>query len=105
MFLQFIAKSLGMTFPASDLKEKKGSGWWLHLLTCSADFASVDCLLPEDNFTQTTAVLRTLFCNGTGKNFGLDLFNLTSLGTDIYVHALVNSYSGINLNTFFAISI
>ncbi|OIT18836.1 hypothetical protein A4A49_57134, partial [Nicotiana attenuata] len=96
------AKSLGMEFAAPDLDVKLGSAWWLHTVRATNTFQAIECPLPEDNFTESTAVLFSLFCTRRGANFGAHLFAMDQVGEDRWTDFIVNPPAAVNVTSFFA---
>ncbi|DAZ87289.1 TPA_asm: coat protein [Arceuthobium sichuanense virus 5] len=97
------AKNLGLKFSTPDLGVKMGSSWWLYKPVQEQNHFRLSCLIPEENFTVTTAVLRTLFCsNGTGGVLS-ELFDLASLGAVDYGSMLRNPPAGVDQSTYNAI--
>ncbi|KAK3041664.1 hypothetical protein RJ639_001474 [Escallonia herrerae] len=97
------AKSLGLQFTTVDLNGKIGSSWWLYKQNVEEDFFSLDCIIPEDNYTPETAVLHTLWCINEESGFHNEFVDLSPLGTHVYGSMLRNPHAGINLDTYFAI--
>ncbi|KAK3034357.1 hypothetical protein RJ639_032255 [Escallonia herrerae] len=97
------AKSLGLQFTTVDLNGKLGSSWWLYKQNVEEDFFSLDCIIPEDNYTPETAVLHTLWCINEESGFDNEFVDLSPLGTHVYGSMLRNPHAGINLDTYFAI--
>lgn len=59
--------------------------------------------MPEENFTQQTAALRTLFCINAAGCFNNPLFNLDPLGNDTFGTMLRNPLIRMDVNTYFAV--
>lgn len=56
------AKTLGLKFAPVDLTVKMGSSWWLYRPTTVGTIEQLQCPFPEENFTESTAMLAMLFC-------------------------------------------
>ncbi|KAK2985298.1 hypothetical protein RJ640_024294 [Escallonia rubra] len=97
------AKSLGLQFTTVDLNGKLGSSWWLYKQNVEEDFFSLNCIIPEDNYTPETAILHTLWCINEESGFHNEFVDLSPLGTHVYGSMLRNPHAGINLDTYFAI--
>lgn len=98
------ARRLGMHFSIVYPKVKCGSAWWLFKQEFSEGIFKLQCPLPETNFTETMAVIHTLFLSGTQPNMTNAIADLTPLGTDNYGYMLFNPHIGINIDSYGAFS-
>lgn len=75
------AKKIGLHFASVDLSVKMGSSWWLYQPHQDGDLF---CLIPEENFTVQTAMLRNLFSVNADGGYQSDIVDLTPLGNTCY---------------------
>eukprot|EP00262_Sarcandra_glabra_P003549 TRINITY_DN14287_c0_g3_i1.p1 TRINITY_DN14287_c0_g3~~TRINITY_DN14287_c0_g3_i1.p1 ORF type:complete len:344 (-),score=9.31 TRINITY_DN14287_c0_g3_i1:46-1077(-) len=96
-------KKIGISFKAIDLSVPLGSSWWLYRQDNTDDLFSLQCTLPEDNYTEATAILHTLFCsNGQGGLLN-EIFDLSPIENHNYGAILRNPHVDINVSSYFAI--
>lgn len=74
-----LAKSVGISFQRIDLTVKYGSAWWLLNSVQDDGNYSLNCCLPESNYTKEDAVIRALWCVTDTGNFHVDIADLSAL--------------------------
>ncbi|QED42877.1 ORF1 [Lomandra cryptic virus 1] len=97
------AKSLGMQFDSVDLAQKVGSAWWLFRQDVTEDIFTLQCRIPENNYSESTAVLHSLWINTANGYVENNFVNLDPLGNHVYGTMLRCPHVGIALSTFLAI--
>ena len=96
-------KSINMTFDKVNLVSPLGSSWWLYRPNQTDGLFSLQCTLPEDNYTEATAVLHTLYCyNATSGPFN-EICDLSPVDNHNYGTMLRNPHADIAVSTYFAI--
>lgn len=99
-----LAKKIGLRFETVDLSVKLGSSWWLLRVTKEEDIVTLQCNLPEDNFTEATAVLRSLYLYPAESAASNQIFNLAPLGTHDYGAMIRNPHEDIAMSTYYGIA-
>ncbi|GAV63346.1 hypothetical protein CFOL_v3_06864 [Cephalotus follicularis] len=97
------AESLGMQFASADLGVKLGSAWWLLRRTNDDGTYGLDCILPEDNYTEAAVVLNSLFYRAAHDGVPASFFTLDGIDNHSYGFMLRDPHDGINLSSYFAI--
>lgn len=96
-------KKIGLNFKSIDLSVPLGSSWWLYRPDLTDDLFSLQCTLPEDNYTEATAVLYSLFCtNSTGGHLN-EIFDLSPITAHDYGAMIRNPHTDISVSSYFAI--
>nr|UZZ64762.1 coat protein [Camellia cryptic virus 1]UZZ64763.1 coat protein [Camellia cryptic virus 1]UZZ64764.1 coat protein [Camellia cryptic virus 1] len=96
-------QKIGMRFAPVDLSVPLGSSWWLYRQDDTDHLFSLQCSIPEDNFTEATAVLHSLFCINEQGGFANEIFNLNPIERHDYGAMLRNPHADINVSSYFAI--
>jgi hypothetical protein len=99
-----IAKKLGLSFATPDLTVKMGSPWWLYRPVQTGISVTLQCPFPEENFTESTAVLAGLFCYHVTNGLYNPIIELNPLGNANYGTMLRNAPPDFALNVYYAIS-
>lgn len=97
------AKKIGVEFSTVDLSVKLRSSWWLYRPVKDRDILTLQCPLPEDNFTESSAVLRTLFLRTDQNAEANEIFNLANIGNHDYGSMLRNPPDDVCVSTYFAV--
>ncbi|DAZ87296.1 TPA_asm: coat protein [Arceuthobium sichuanense virus 8] len=97
------AKSVGMQFSTVDTQVRLGSSWWLLEPNEDDEIFTLRCRLPEDNYTEQTAVIALLFCNTTDGGFLNPICDLSSLPEADYGSLVRDPPYGVHMNAYFGI--
>ncbi|CAA0835223.1 Unknown protein, partial [Striga hermonthica] len=89
------AKKLGLRFTAPDLTVKMGSSWWLYRPNNAVANFSLTCPYPEENFTENTVTLATLFTINVDGTFYNPIIDPADLGDINYGSMLLRPPRGI----------
>lgn len=98
------AKTLGMQFGIVDLKEKKGTAWWLFNPYVKENVFELICTIPEVNFTSALALTYALFLPKDPNAGATLLFDISDLLTNNYGSMMRLPHNGINLTAFESIA-
>ncbi|XP_062011188.1 uncharacterized protein LOC133727802 [Rosa rugosa] len=97
------AKGIGLKFSTVDLSVNLGSSWWLYRPVVDGGIFRLQCILPPDNYSKESAVVRTLFMSSSVDNIaGHEIFDLSSVENHDYGSMLRNPHEGINVSTYLA---
>lgn len=98
------AKSLGMQFGIVDLKEKKGTAWWLFRPYISEGVFELQCPIPETNFSSALAITYSLFLPKDPSTEQRVLFDTTELGDQVFGTFMRSPHQDIALTAFYGIT-
>lgn len=96
------AEKIGMKFASVDLSVKLGGSWWLFRPVEIGTILALRCTLPEDNYTEETAVMRTLYLRPEEQLASNEIFDLSDIDDHDYGSFIKNPFDDINVTTYFA---
>nr|CAH2618759.1 putative coat protein [Port Orford cedar deltapartitivirus]CAI5383893.1 putative coat protein [Port Orford cedar deltapartitivirus] len=96
-------KSLGMRFAQVNPKVKMGSTWWLYRQRQIDGILCLACPLPESNFTESGAVIHSMFFDNIEDPTGHEIADLSPIGNKFYGMMMRNPRCGIQLSSFRAL--
>lgn len=98
------ASKLGLQFSTADLTVKMGSSWWLYRSVNVNNNIRLECPLPEENFTESTAVVACLFCADEAGNPHNPIINNADIGNQIFGSMARNLPAEYAVNCYYAIA-
>ncbi|CAL1395757.1 unnamed protein product [Linum trigynum] len=97
------AEKIGLLLGPVDLSQKIGSSWWVYKVRVEEDIMTLQCPIPEDNFSVESALVRSLFLRTDGSEGDNWIFEVESFSLDDYGSMLRNPPEDIAITTFFAV--
>lgn len=99
-----MAKKIGLHFSSVDLSVKMGSSWWLYRAVQDGNHFELQCMIPEENYTEQTAALRNLYSVDGHGGYQTNIVDLTPLGNTCYGSMFRNPQDRVDLAVYYAVT-